>query len=141
MMNRKLSTALILALVLALATSVAVFAQDSGPVGSGYQAMQQGQEAAPRDGTGYRHGLDGDDQGMARQGTGTPNGSGINFVDEDGDGLCDQFVDEDGDGLCDNCDQLGAGQMGRRGGRNQDGTGDGPMRRGGGRQGGQGRNR
>ena len=22
----------------------------------------------------------------------------------DGDGICDQFVDEDGDGICDNCD-------------------------------------
>lgn len=25
-----------------------------------------------------------------------------NFVDEDGDGICDNFVDEDGDGICDN---------------------------------------
>jgi len=26
-----------------------------------------------------------------------------NFVDEDGDGICDNCVDEDGDGICDNC--------------------------------------
>ena len=25
------------------------------------------------------------------------------FVDEDGDGICDNFDDEDGDGICDNC--------------------------------------
>ncbi len=50
--------------------------------------------------------------------------AGVNFVDEDGDGLCDlcggmmgryarqnnglgiNFVDEDGDGVCDNCGSL-----------------------------------
>lgn len=31
-------------------------------------------------------------------------GDGICDNDCDGDGVCDQFVDEDGDGICDNCD-------------------------------------
>ena len=129
-MNRKLSTALVLALVLALVTSVAVFAQGTPPA-----------DAAPQDSTGFRRGQS-DAQGMARQGTGTPNGAAANYVDGDGDGVCDNFVDADGDGVCDNCDQVGSGQMARRGGRNQDGSADGAMRRGGGRQGGgQGRNR
>ena len=28
-------------------------------------------------------------------------GRGVGFIDEDGDGVCDDFVDEDGDGMCD----------------------------------------
>lgn len=31
------------------------------------------------------------------------------FVDEDGDGICDNFVDEDGDGVCDNALHDGTG--------------------------------
>lgn len=50
------------------------------------------------------------------------NGCGRNFVDKDGDGICDNyagggrnFVDKDGDGICDNyadgkCPQNGAGR-------------------------------
>ena len=36
-----------------------------------------------------------------RAGNGMRNG----FIDEDGDGICDNggFIDEDGDGICDNC--------------------------------------
>jgi hypothetical protein len=51
----------------------------------------------------------------------SPRGNGQGFVDEDGDGVCDNcglgrgngagFVDEDGDGVCDNC---GAGPRGGR---------------------------
>ncbi len=49
-------------------------------------------------------------------------GQGTGFVDEDGDGVCDNcnsgqgmgFVDEDGDGVCDNC---GSGQGGSGYGR------------------------
>ena len=51
------------------------------------------------------------------RGSGTCLSSGQNFIDEDGDGLCDNwagggsgrcgngpcFIDQDGDGLCDNC--------------------------------------
>ncbi len=32
---------------------------------------------------------------------GTPPGRGAGFVDQNGDGVCDNFVDEDGDGICD----------------------------------------
>jgi len=38
-----------------------------------------------------------------------PFGQGPQFVDEDGDGVCDNFVDEDGDGICDH-DGTGQGQ-------------------------------
>ena len=133
-MNRKLSTALVLALILALTTSVAVFAQGNGPSAAGNQALQQGQPVAPQDGSGYRHGQTGE-PGMARQATGTPNGSAANFLDVDGDGQCDHFVDADGDGVCDSCDQSGSGQMARRSARSQDGTANDAMRRGGGSQG------
>ncbi|RMF70161.1 MAG: hypothetical protein D6743_00720, partial [Calditrichaeota bacterium] len=74
----------------------------------------------------------------------TPWGRGMNFVDEDGNGICDRFeqgrggrhsgpgmrqgrhfVDEDGDGMC---DYRGAGAMhGRRAGRNANHPGRGPM--------------
>ena len=37
-----------------------------------------------------------------------------NFVDADGDGVCDNFIDEDGDGVCDHCANLGGGR-GHRG--------------------------
>ena len=30
-----------------------------------------------------------------------PEGTYPGFVDEDGNGICDNFVDEDGDGVCD----------------------------------------
>ena len=62
------------------------------------------------------------------------NGQGAGFVDEDGDGVCDNrgtglgngqgagFVDEDGDGICDNLGQRpmdGTGyQRGHQGGKN-----------------------
>ena len=51
-------------------------------------------------------------------------GRGAGFVDEDGDGVCDNmgagrgagFVDEDGDGVCDNMGAgRGAGRQARRG--------------------------
>lgn len=35
---------------------------------------------------------------------------GQNYVDADGDGVCDNFVDEDGDGINDNCPAFGNGQ-------------------------------
>ncbi|MCB2224388.1 MAG: hypothetical protein KQH83_09495 [Actinobacteria bacterium] len=31
------------------------------------------------------------------------------FVDDDGDGVCDNFVDDDGDGVCDNANGAGTG--------------------------------
>ena len=40
--------------------------------------------------------------GDAGDGTYCPS---VQFVDEDGDGVCDNFIDEDGDGICDNIDQ------------------------------------
>jgi hypothetical protein len=60
---------------------------------------------------------------------------GPGFVDEDGNGICDNFVDEDGDGVCDHagegghgpgfvdedgdgvCDHAGTGRQAGRGGR------------------------
>ena len=75
-------------------------------------------------------------------------GGGYNFVDQDGDGICDNYNngscpgyrDQDGDGVCDNysngtCpgyrDEDGDGICdNRRGGRNFPGYGDGENRRG-----------
>lgn len=64
----------------------------------------------------------------ATPGDGIPAGAddqtGANFVDEDGDGVCDGFVDEDGDGICDNAGENGHGEgamgegNGYMGGRN-----------------------
>lgn len=39
-------------------------------------------------------------------------GQGAYFVDEDGDGRCDNFVDTDGNGINDNCGGYGAGNCG-----------------------------
>jgi hypothetical protein len=53
---------------------------------------------------------------------GDPQGLGRNqayrdsFVDENGDGVCDDFVDEDGDGLCDNEGQYAERSLGGRDG-------------------------
>lgn len=53
--------------------------------------------------------------GTGHQGAGHQ-GAGPNFVDADGDGVCDNFVDEDGDGINDNAPRDGTGnRMGRRG--------------------------
>ena len=71
----------------------------------------------------------------------------VNFIDANGDGLCDAFVDDDGNGVCDG---HGRCQGQGRGTRFVDADGDGvcdgrSMRRGNGRQAhggrGQGRNR
>ena len=48
-------------------------------------------------------------------------GSGSEFVDEDGDGVCDNFIDKDGDGVNNNCDGTGNGMHKRY--RNGGGTG------------------
>jgi hypothetical protein len=68
-------------------------------------------------------------------------GYGANFVDEDGDGVCDNcgsgsygrmhgnggvnFVDEDGDGVCDNCGSGSYGQANGGGANFVDEDGDG----------------
>ncbi|MBL7201412.1 MAG: hypothetical protein ISS56_14830 [Anaerolineae bacterium] len=40
------------------------------------------------------------------------------FIDENGDGICDGFVDQDGDGVCDECGMtIADGQGSMRGGR------------------------
>lgn len=52
--------------------------------------------------------------------------NGTNFVDADGDGVCDYFVDEDGDGVCDHCTGDGTGNQGSGQGANfvdEDGDG------------------
>jgi hypothetical protein len=58
------------------------------------------------------------------RGGGQPNGQGLNFIDEDNDGICDYaqngqcngygkgFVDEDNDGVCDHAE---TGNGNRRG--------------------------
>lgn len=86
-MSRKLMVTLALALVMVLSVSAAVFAQGPGPANTqgGQQMWQQ------QDGTGL--------------------------------GTCTDFVDEDGDGVCDNALMDGthaqAGMMARRGGQSQ----------------------
>lgn len=53
--------------------------------------------------------------------------TGANFVDVDGDGVCDEFVDEDGDGVCDNAGQNAMGEgNGYMGGRNAEFDENGP---------------
>ena len=47
-------------------------------------------------------------------------GQGPNFVDADGDTVCDNFVDTDGDGINDDCAGYGAGNGGNG---PRDGTG------------------
>lgn len=68
----------------------------------------------------------GNGQGQGQgQRQGNQDNRGPNYVDEDGDGVCDNcdgdrgpnYTDEDGDGVCDNCDGDCDGQ------RPQDGTG------------------
>ena len=123
-MTRKLSAALVVALVLVMALSVAAFAQGSA----------QDAPYAPQDGTGNRFGQAGNGPGVGGRAA-DGSGQGMNFVDSDGDGVCDNFVDEDGDGVCDNCDGQGGQMMGRRNNRSQ--TNDDGM---GMRQGGRGNN-
>ena len=54
-------------------------------------------------------------------------GNGVGFIDEDGDGICDNcgngagFIDEDGDGICDNWDA----ETGRGNGSGGNGRGNG----------------
>ncbi len=86
-----------------------------------------------------------------------PNGPGDNFIDEDGDGICDtcgntpgtgagngagNFVDEDGDGICDDCgiapgDGTGNqyGRQSANSGQSKTGNGGGNRRGGNGGQG------
>ena len=45
------------------------------------------------------------------------------FVDEDGDGVCDNWVDEDGDGVNDNCLEDGTGNQYRYRGQQSKGYG------------------
>ena len=52
-----------------------------------------------------------------RTGESAPMGRGFRFQDANTDGVCESFVDEDGDGVCD--------QMGTRGNRYQDEDADG----------------
>jgi len=77
----------------------------------------------------------------AGYGPGAAERSQLNFVDEDGDGACDNMIDENNDGVCDNMidedgDGLpdrpmdGSGHQYKRGGMQglgpRDGTGFGP---------------
>jgi len=48
-------------------------------------------------------------------GTGDCSRSGEGFVDEDGDGVCDNWIDEDGDGFNDNRLMDGSGNQHRYG--------------------------
>ena len=123
-MTRKLSTALVVALVLTMAMSIAVFAQ--GPV--------EDAPYAPQDGTGYRFGRWGTGQaGVGRMADGA--GRGTNFADADNDGTCDNFIDEDGDGVCDSCEGQNGQTMSRRNGGNRSGESAGVAGRRGGRDG------
>ncbi|MFH1052067.1 MAG: T9SS type A sorting domain-containing protein [bacterium] len=80
---------------------------------------------------------------QGRNGKGNNNGGNhgtVNFVDADGDGICDNFVDEDGDGKCDHCTGLGTGFIDEDGDGNCDNQGTGNMGSGNGQgQGGKGK--
>lgn len=107
-MTRRLSTALVVALVLMMVMSVAVFAQ--GQTGDA--------PYAPQDGTGYRFGATANDQpGVGRIADGAEQGA--NFANRNGDGVCDNFVDADGNGTCDTYDAQGGQKMGQRNGGSQ----------------------
>lgn len=45
-------------------------------------------------------------------------GYGLNFADNNNDGICDHFADENADGICDNCIGLRGQGRGRRNGSN-----------------------
>lgn len=114
-MNRKLTTAIVLALILTLGLAVTAMAQGNGPMNGANDSCPQGEFIdANSDGVCDNAAQDG--AGMQFQ-RGNSNGStasaGPNFADADGDGVCDKFIDEDGDGVSDN--QVGAQNRGRRG--------------------------
>ena len=83
-MKRKLIVALSVAALLVFTLAVTAMAAGPGP-----------NAGAPA-------GLDG---------TGANANAVCNFVDEDGDGVCDNFVDEDGDGVCDQAPQARLNQQ------------------------------
>lgn len=65
--------------------------------------------------------------GLAAAGYGPGNNTGDqqSFVDEDGDGVCDNWVDADGDGVNDNCLQDGSANQYRYGSQQRNGYGPG----------------
>jgi hypothetical protein len=140
-MKRKFALGTVMALVFVLGVTVAAMAAGPGPNGAGAGVGNAGQGAAihgtfvdengdgvcdtyldrtpAQDGTGSQWGGQGaaGQQGIGRQGVGRQGAMG-------GQGAAGtNFVDADGDGVCDNC--LNGGVPA------QDGTGS-PMRRGGG---------
>lgn len=60
-------------------------------------------------------------QGKGKGQGGSNSAPKSNFVDENGDGICDNFIDENGDGICDHC--TGTGE--KSGSGNQYGKGKG----------------
>lgn len=56
------------------------------------------------------------DNCMRLGGQGQGRGNGLNFVDKNNDGICDNFVDENADGICDGC--MGLGGQGKGNGLN-----------------------
>ncbi|RME58570.1 MAG: hypothetical protein D6790_11765 [Caldilineae bacterium] len=136
-MTRKLSLSLIVGLVLVFALAVGAQAQGPGPVdappGPGYGTGQclgafvdadgdgvcdnwvdaDGDginDLAPRDGTGNRYGFARRGGGWRAFSNGQPQGTLMrNFVDADGDGVCDNWVDADGDGINDLAPRDGTG--------------------------------
>lgn len=138
-MSRKLITVIALTLVLTLGVAVTAMAQGAGP-GTGLNGdcpngvfVDENQDGVcdyatqPQDGTGMQYGRNSANRGAAMAGQGQTR-TGINFVDANGDGVCDNFVDADGDGVSDN----------RMGPQSHVGQGQGAMTRGHGRMGGQG---
>lgn len=137
-MSRKLTTALVFALVLTMALSVSAFAQGPSQAGTGacancVDANGDGvcdnwidsdgdgvNDSAPRDGSGQQLGQQAgrrqnaqSQNALANRGRGT--GAGLygagEFVDANGDGVCDAFVDADGDGMNDSAPQDGTGNQ------------------------------
>ncbi len=140
-MSRKLTTALVFALVLTMALSVSVFAQGAGPADGAttcatfVDANGDGicdnwvdvdadgvNDSAPRDGSGTQFGRQDGQYRNQQAAAGLGSGAGVNgfgdFVDADLDGSCDNYIDEDGDGSNDSAPQDGTGnQHGRSAGR------------------------
>ncbi len=104
-MERRILEVVASAVVLALILSVGLLAQDNSSKEQNRQAVQEKMQTQVRMNENW-----------------TPVGRGLNFIDEDGNGICDRyenglrmrdnmgrvmgpgqnFIDEDGDGICDN---------------------------------------
>ena len=117
-MNHKLTTAIVLALILTLGLAVTAIAQGNDP-GTNGQCLQgefidaDGDgvcDNAAQNGAGMQFQRSNGNRGNAAAGN---MGNGLAFTDADGDEVCDNYSDADGDGVSDN--RAGPQGRGRRG--------------------------